>query len=296
MTDPARQNFEEEGDGGKPRRCWDFTLFNPTELEVKNIIALKEHAKVLVVSREICPKTGTLHLQGRIHWAFPRRFTAVKKEWPRCHWTYSRVEKHNSYPIKGDSEVLVNVDNRKPGTRNDITHLMQMLEDGKSEEDCWREHPGTMARSFRAMERWRSIIRTRNVRARYNGLRWPLITNWERSIICWGHAGIGKSQWALQHFNKPLLVTHLDDLGHFDTAVHDGIIFDDMDLTYLPRSTQIHLVEQEMPRSIHIRYGTAYIPADTKKIFLTNLYEGRCLSIEDPAIERRVIIIHASWP
>jgi len=43
-----------------------------------------------------------------------------------------------------------------------------------------------------------------------------------------------------------------------------------MSYNYLPRSTQIYLVDTDNGRHIHIRYKTAFIPAHVKKIMTTN--------------------------
>jgi len=109
----------------------------------------------------------------------------------------------------------------------------------------------------------------------------------ERKSICiQGPSGIGKSTWAKREAPKPALwVTHIDNLKSFDPQVHKSIIFDDMSFLHIPREAQIHLVDNDDTRSIHIRYGVATIPKGTRKIFTSN---GPIFS-QDPAIARRVI-------
>lgn len=107
-----------------------------------------------------------------------------------------------------------------------------------------------------------------------------------KSIHIQGPSGIGKSCWAKREAPKPALwVTHMDNLKAFDASHHKSIIFDDMSFLHVPREAQIHLVDNDDTRSIHIRYGVATIPAGTPKIFTSN---GPIFS-EDPAITRRVI-------
>lgn len=110
-----------------------------------------------------------------------------------------------------------------------------------------------------------------------------------KSVILKGPAGVGKTQYAKSqhHFKNPLFVSHLDGLKRFNNE-HDGIIFDDMDFKHLPRTTQIHLVDWDDERDIHVRYGTVLIPAHTPKIFTCNM---DCLDVTDSAIARRVTII-----
>lgn len=109
----------------------------------------------------------------------------------------------------------------------------------------------------------------------------------------WGPSGVGKTSYLRSRFPNALWVTHIDDLGTFDSAIHtDGIIFDDMSFTHLPRTAQIHLVDMDDDRSIHIRYGTATIPAGTQKFFTSNVRE--IFDLNDAAIARRVRVHHVT--
>lgn len=114
--------------------------------------------------------------------------------------------------------------------------------------------------------------------------------NWQddgfKSLLLIGPPGCGKTTWAKKHAKKPaLFVSHLDRLKDFDPDFHKSIIFDDTDFKHLPRTAQIHLVDRENPRDIHIRYRVAHIPKGIQKIFTANMKPF----IEDPAIIRRCI-------
>lgn len=287
------EEYEKKNNDKKTHRVWDFTINNPTDHDITIIKSWAVHCPVLVVTHEVGDK-GTPHLQGRVHFKTARRFAAVKKEFPKAHWAYSRCPKHNSYPLKQGSNIIVNQDNRAPGTRNDIVNLMNMVRDKKTELQMWDECPNTMVRHWRGIDRYRNLVLATGKTTKYPHLRWPLLTEWDTTYIIWGPPGIGKTQWALAHFEKALVVTHIDDLRAFDRYTHDGIIFDDMSFTHYPRTTQIHLVEQEEDRSINIKYGTATIPKHTKKMFLTNETEGVIFDLTDGAIARRVTVIEKS--
>lgn len=100
-----------------------------------------------------------------------------------------------------------------------------------------------------------------------------------------GPSGCGKTTWAKQRSPKPaLFVSHIDDLKCFRPNFHKAIIFDDMDFKHLPTTCQIHLVDQQDPRSIHVRYGTVKLPADLCKIFTCNEFPF----VEHEAIRRRI--------
>lgn len=114
----------------------------------------------------------------------------------------------------------------------------------------------------------------------------PLKTDF-RTMVFQGPSGIGKTQFAKAHFKKPLLVSRMDQVKLLDET-HDGIVFDDMNFCELDRTAQIHLVDWDEERHIPARYNDAIIPAETKKIFTTNVM---CLNYNDAAIARRLEIV-----
>lgn len=67
-----------------PLRAWCFVVYNYTPEHEETIRQLSENSEVLrlAVGREICPKTGTPHLQGYIKFSKSHRFAAVKKLLP----------------------------------------------------------------------------------------------------------------------------------------------------------------------------------------------------------------------
>lgn len=106
-----------------------------------------------------------------------------------------------------------------------------------------------------------------------------------KSTLVIGPSGAGKSTWAKRVAPKPALwVTHIDDLKKLNKS-HKCIIFDDMDFTHLPRSTQIYLVDQDDTRTIHCRNTNARIPKGMPKIFTAN----QNIFLDDEAINRRLV-------
>ena len=110
-----------------------------------------------------------------------------------------------------------------------------------------------------------------------------------KSLVIIGPAGCGKTTWAIINMPKPtLFVTHADDLRQFHSGTHRSIIFDDMDFTHYPTTSQIHLVDREQPRSIHIRYSTVALPAGVVKCFIANKF----MFNQHSAIERRIEVVN----
>lgn len=109
-----------------------------------------------------------------------------------------------------------------------------------------------------------------------------------KTTLLIGPSGIGKTTWAKREATKPaLFVSHIDDLKKVTIEVK-CVIFDDMDFTHWPRTSQIHLVDSDNARTINVRYGTVHLPAGLQKIFTAN---SRPFLI-DEAIERRLYTIN----
>lgn len=104
------------------------------------------------------------------------------------------------------------------------------------------------------------------------------------TTVLTGPTGIGKTSWAILYATKPCMtVTHIDDLRLYTDNIK-SLIFDDMTFTHMPIQAQIHLVDNDIPRSIHCRYGVAHIPPNIQKIFTCNSYPFD----DHSAIKRRI--------
>jgi len=111
----------------------------------------------------------------------------------------------------------------------------------------------------------------------------------ERALILIGEAGCGKTTWAKANIPKPcLFVTHIDELKLYRPKYHVSILFDDVSFKHYPIQAQIHLVDFHDSRSIHIRYGTAHIPAKTIKVFTSN---EDPVDLSNAAIKRRCKVV-----
>lgn len=262
-----------------------MTLNNYTEADIELVGNWAAECTRIVVSKEVGSE-GTPHLQGVMSWRSAKRLAALKKLCSRAHWEVAIAAKDFTYPMKDDSEIVVNVDNRENGKRNDLDSFKEAIKGGASNQVLWEEHFGCMIRYGKMVPEYRSVLRG-SVRSGFTlaDYAWEPI-DYNKPTILWGAPGIGKTQFALAHFEKPLLVRTVDDLKRLDD--HDGIVFDDMSFLHWPRETQIHLLD-ELDSSIHCRFHDAVIPGNMPRIFTTNVSDGMIFMLEDGAIRRRVV-------
>ncbi len=188
------------------------------------------------------------------------------------------------------------------GKSNKLTEIQVLVKGGATERSIWRTHFNTMVLHHRGITKGILMLQDLDDVGLFGQDKFPWTAqhpiDWTKSIVLWGESGIGKTQWALSMFKKPLLVSDRDQLGLFDKS-YDGIIFDDCNFVgegdkkrgAWAVHNQIHLVDQDNNRAIRIRYENAVIPAHTKKIFTTNVDGGYIFELEVPAIRRRLQII-----
>ena len=225
--------------------------------------------------KEKCATTGRLHWQAWVQFTTRKRFTGVTKVFgPGKDWHVERVVDLPAmvdYVKKEDTRVEAYREWGRFNTQGKAAkawgEVSDAIHDGADKKRLWLSHDTVMSTRYRAAYEMMSVLRAPTDKAKY-GLDefkdWEPITEWDTSWVLWGASQIGKTQFALAHFKNPLLVSHIDELKHFSAGTHDGIVFDDMSFTHTPRTAQIHLVDQNNSRAIHIRYGLGMIPAHTK--------------------------------
>lgn len=251
----------------------------------------------LLGGREICPSTGTPHIQGYLELKTKRTLAGLKTllSCQRVNLQISRgtSEQNKEYCFK-DGNILWELGNpMRQGKRSDLDDCLDDVRDGMSLRELWINHTSVMVRCEQGIKRAMTMLKAPEIRSTFmlSSFRWDFDQDYSKSVIFWGNAGIGKTSYALALMPSALVVSHIDDLLDFDPTVNEGIIFDDMDFKHMPRTAQIHIVDNDLERSIHCRYQRAKIPAKTKKIFTTNEFDGRVVLTDDPAIKRRVRII-----
>lgn len=125
-------------------------------------------------------------------------------------------------------------------------------------------------------------------------LRWPEELDPVKSLLFYGPAGCGKTQWLKNNMPMPMLyIRHVEDLEYFNKRVHKSILFDDLDFRRWPNSSQIMAVERQDPQTIHVRHTRRHLPAGIIKVFVC--YEELPFACDD-AIKRRLEIVNLWHP
>lgn len=245
---------------------------------------------------ETCPKTGRPHWQLSVQTkktVYRREFQKMFR--PGKYYSmpmYSEWRYNKSYCGKGGMwEQYGTYDSGQAANQQQVTSSRKRLFDdvynGMSEEECWTQHRESMPIYWRAVQQAMKVWRTVEFKPTYSldQFKEPPITDWTKTIILHGPAGIGKTQYALAHFKNPLLMNHNEDLRKFKPKKHDGIVFDDMSFEGLEREVQLAFVENELPKTFSVKFGDVTIPGGTKKIMTTNRLNF--ILCGDAAIDRR---------
>ena len=195
-----------------------------------------------------------------------------------CNFTKPKTNDHwrnqVKYMEKEDPDVYGNID-VKNTKEEDFLMACDYVKQCKNKRDIYKPSPHLMVISSKVMffeNLWASTAQKAATVIKYKPEQFqePMLTDLSISILVQGPSGIGKTQWALAHFEKPLLVSHMDKLKDFDPESHDGLVFDDMSFNHLHAEAIIHLLDNANDRDLHARYEIASIPAGTKKIFCHN--------------------------
>ncbi len=272
-------------------------IFNLNKERIRGILGQKEESKA-----------QNLHWQCYVEFKKKIYATGVQKMFPPGQWRNKPAKATKAqnvvYCSKSDSKKGPYFELGEfavAGKANALTALETMVLNNASERDCWKFDFPTMVKHHKGVRRGITMLQNHDDVAIFEQDKFPWTEehklDWSKTIVLWGASGIGKTQWALSLFKKPLFVTHLDQLGAFDNS-YDGIVFDDLNLTGDAsgkgsrfREAQIHLADQDNTRGIHIRYEVALIPAHTKKVWTTNVDNGWIFTLDDPAIRRRLQVI-----
>lgn len=275
---------------------WHFVLNNYTEEDIFYLSNLPNdpdnNIAYIGFAREVAPSTGTPHLQGhlemtsRLRWNQLRELVGYRVRLIIRRGSYEENEDYISKEDPDHVRVGKRVSKGK-GRRSDLEDLRAVIDSGASLKKISEDFFTEWCRYERGIRSYRLLHTVKNFPPEYATPRWDIALDWSRSQVFCGPAGIGKSEYAKYCLPRALWVNDIDDLLVFDKNEYEGIIFDDMAFTHIPRSAQIYLLDWDNDRALRCRYHNAVIPRHTKKIFVTNKPKEEVFSVPDAAIERR---------
>lgn len=194
-TPPPQENIRSRG------RNWCFTLNNPDQTEIDNLHQLYSSSvgiRYMVFQKEQAA-TGTIHLQGYVEFSDTMRFNRVKQLISRRAYLARRMgtrQQARQYCMKEDSRIEGPWEygewtggSEFTTTSNPFNQLRTMLEEGKTEEELWDEHLGTMVRYYRGI---REFIRIRTPDRDFK----------TRVIVLYGPPRTGKSKWIMDNYRR----------------------------------------------------------------------------------------------
>lgn len=187
------------------------------------------------------------------------------------------------------------------GTREDLKSLQQDIDNGYSISYVAKNHFSNFIRYHRGIKEYVRVSKPKIEDKKYkisDFNRDPL--DLSRSIVLLGETKLGKTEFALAHFDFPLFVRHIDALKDLIPGEHDGIVFDDMTFGHLHAGARIAILDMDHTSQIHCRHDIATIPAGFRRIFTTNnpdiFFSPRDTESERSAINRRYNLIRIEHP
>lgn len=276
--------------------CWCYTAF----YEIDKPVIPDEYCKYRIEGKEVCPTTNRQHIQGYVSLKNKSRFAALKKLHSTAEFIPADGSPYQNFEYCSKDGDFQEFGSRpkKPKEKKEVcTAFKEAFEAGTVNEGIAiikEKRPRDLALHGESIERNLKRAKAEPYKAKFDEFtREKIPTN--KAILLWGGSGLGKTHFACSHFQRPLVVSHIDKLKQLSPD-NDGIIFDDMSFKHWPPESVIHLLDMEFPREINVRYGTVNIPAELPKIFTHNtnnpLYSDEIDQDQQDALERRLNRVH----
>lgn len=242
---------------------WDYTVFAEDGTEqgleywIERLADLTCNAHVASV--EICPETGTPHLQGRIVFKRTYTFKAMQKilgERPHIEGTKCPLD--DNYCRKVESERAINIDNRKKkGERTDLDNMRDLVKETNSMRqvvDVARSY-----QSVRMCEKW----------LEYNEPKREIDPNGIKVHWRWGPSGCGKTKYVWDMYPKEEVYTPTTYKWWQGYDGHKVVLIDELRANWCTFGQLLKLLDI-YPYTVETKGGSRQIQATTW--YITSAY------------------------
>lgn len=244
-------------------RAMCFTLHNYTPINLEYIERKwPKIASYYVYGFEICPTTGTPHLQGYVEWNSSKKFSTCHKMFNgRAMWKL-RYEHSNAAAAatycKKDGDFVEWGTISRQGARTDLKTVMSAIDAGMPEIDVFERFPHTAMRYLKGFDRYRLLCQKRSAKGYHK----------KNVIVHWGDTGTGKTRSAIEQFPDAFIV--VNGITGFWWDGYDGekvVIMDDFRGNCMPLATLLTILDGYAAQ-VSVRGGSRILSCHT--IFITS--------------------------
>lgn len=218
MTD-QKKKLNMKDDDGKRRRSWFGTWNNYPEDWTEFFEDCE--ATYYCAGREVCPTTGTKHIQFWCHWKNAKTRNAVKKLFSsKIHLEpLAGTPEEATIYCKKEGDWIEEGDLPQQGERVDLTEIRDMIDNGATDLEIAETRFPIYMRYYKGFDRYRQLKEN------------ELTREMPEVIWLYGASGSGKTRYAFDHHEAgTVFIKSCDNKwwDGYDACLHEAVIIDDM--------------------------------------------------------------------
>ena len=196
-----KQETIDDSNNNRQARRFCITINNPTETDEQMSEYLKslEHIKYFIFSREKGDKEGTIHLQMFLIFTIGKRFSTIKKLFPKAHIENAKGTntQNRDYCSKSDTHISGPFEYGEfadQGARTDLKYFFDMVNAGATDYELQCLYPKLYEKNVSKI----AAFRNAKIQSDYSKkLREDLIVTY-----VYGSTGVGKTYCILKKYDK----------------------------------------------------------------------------------------------